>query len=87
MGDTVVLVPYEEGVAVLGGVPGVTAVRYVPDGPLPDGAAAAQVLVPPFLASTKVVRIVERLPGLQLVQLLTAGAENWIGRLPAHVAL
>jgi phosphoglycerate dehydrogenase-like enzyme len=87
MGDTVVLVPYDEGVAALGAVPGVTPVRYDPDGPLPSEAASAQVLVPPFLASTQVVRLVERLPELRLVQLLTAGAENWVGRLPAHVAL
>jgi phosphoglycerate dehydrogenase-like enzyme len=87
MGDTVVLVPYDEGLAVLGDVPGVTAVRYDADGPLPEEAASAQVLVPPFLASTQVVRLVERLPELRLVQLLTAGAENWVGRLPAHVAL
>jgi phosphoglycerate dehydrogenase-like enzyme len=87
MGDTVVLVPYDEGIEALGTVPGVTPVRYDPDGPLPAEAASAQVLVPPFLASTQVVRLVERLPELRLVQLLTAGAENWIGRLPAHVAL
>ena len=87
MGDTVVLVPYDEGVAALGAVAGVTPVRYDPDGPLPSEAASAQVLVPPFLASRQVVRLVERLPELRLVQLLTAGAENWVGRLPAHVAL
>jgi phosphoglycerate dehydrogenase-like enzyme len=87
MGDAVVLVPYDEGVAALRQVPGLNPVRYDPDGPLPDEAATAQVLVPPFLASAQVVRLVERLPDLRLVQLLTAGAENWIGRLPAHVAL
>ena len=87
MGDTVVLVPYDEGLAVLRDVPGIHAVRYDPDGPLPDEAATAQVLVPPFLAPAKVVELVERLPALRLVQLLTAGAENWVGRLPAHVAL
>jgi phosphoglycerate dehydrogenase-like enzyme len=87
MGDTVVLVPYDEGMAVLGAVPGVTPVRYDAEGPLPDEAASAQVLVPPFLASEKVVELVDRLPAVRLVQLLTAGAESWVGRLPAHVAL
>ena len=87
MGDTVVLVPYDEGLAALRHVPGIQAVRYDPDGPLPDEAASAQVLVPPFLASVRVVELVQRLPELRLVQLLTAGAENWVGRLPAHVAL
>jgi len=87
MGDTVVLVPYDEAVAALGRVPGIALVRYDPDGPLPDEAASAEVFVPPFLASAKVVEMVEHLPALRLVQLLTAGAENWVGRLPAHVAL
>ncbi len=87
VGETVVLVPYDEAVDALRAVPGVAPVRYDPDGPLPAEAASAQVLVPPFLASTQVVRLVEQLPALRLVQLLTAGAENWVGRLPAQVAL
>ncbi len=87
MGDTLVLVPYDEGVSALGAVPGVTPVRYDPDEPLPEEAASAQVLVPPFLASSDVVRLVERLPALRLVQLLTAGAESWVGHVPDHVAL
>ncbi len=87
MGDVVVLVPYDEGVAALGALPGVQAVRYDPDGPLPAEAATAQVLVPPFLASSRVVHLVGHLPELRLVQLLSAGAENWVGRLPAQVAL
>ncbi len=87
LGETVVLVPYDEAVDALRAVPGVTPVRYDPDGPLPGEAASAQVFVPPFLASIQVVELVERLPALRLVQLLTAGAENWVGRLPAHVAL
>jgi phosphoglycerate dehydrogenase-like enzyme len=87
MGDTVVLVPYDEGIPVLRAVPGVVPVRYDPDGPLPDEAASAEVLVAPFAASPQVVRLVERLPAVRLVQLLTAGAESWVGRLPEHVAL
>jgi phosphoglycerate dehydrogenase-like enzyme len=31
--------------------------------------------------------MLEHLPALRLVQLLTAGAETWVGRIPAHVAL
>jgi phosphoglycerate dehydrogenase-like enzyme len=87
MRDTLVLVPYDEAVAVFGQVPGIVPVRYDVDGPLPEGAAAAEAFVPPFLASRKVVDVIAHLPSLRLVQLLTAGAENWVGRLPAHVAL
>ena len=87
MGDITVLVPEDEGEVALADVPGVEVVRYDPGGELPAAAAGAQVLVPPFLAATTAVPVVDRLPELRLVQLLTAGAEAWIGRLPAGVAL
>jgi phosphoglycerate dehydrogenase-like enzyme len=87
MGDITVLVPEDEGEAALADVAGVEVVRYDPEGELPAEAARAQVLVPPFLAPATAVSVVERLPELRLVQLLTAGAEAWIGRLPAGVAL
>ena len=87
MVDMTVLVPHDEGVAELADVPGVTPLRYDPDADLPDGAEAAQVLVAPFLATSEAVAMTEKLPELRLVQLLTAGAEAWVGRLPDGVAL
>jgi phosphoglycerate dehydrogenase-like enzyme len=87
MGQITVLVPEDEGEAALADVQGVEVVRYDPDGALPEAAARAQVLVPPFLPQTSSVEVVERLPELRLVQLLTAGAEAWVGRLPAGVTL
>jgi phosphoglycerate dehydrogenase-like enzyme len=82
-----VLVPHEEGPGLLGDLPGVEALPYPADGPLPAAADRAEVLVPPFLATGEAVALAERLPRLRLVQLLTAGAEAWIGRLPEGVAL
>ncbi|WP_214369591.1 2-hydroxyacid dehydrogenase [Pseudonocardia sp. H11422] len=82
-----VLVPHAEGVDALAGVPGVEALRYDPDADLPEEAASAQVLVPPFLATSEAIALVDEMPGLRLVQLLTAGAENWVGKLPDGVAL
>ncbi|MHA6784870.1 2-hydroxyacid dehydrogenase [Pseudonocardia saturnea] len=88
MADTLtVLVPHERGAALLAEVPGVTAVPYDPDAELPAEAARAQVLIPPFLATGEAVALIERLPELRLVQLLTAGAEAWVGKLPDGVAL
>jgi phosphoglycerate dehydrogenase-like enzyme len=88
MADTLtVLVPHEQGVALLSEVPGVTAVPYDPEADLPAEAAQAKVLVPPFLATGEAVALTERLPELRLVQLLTAGAEAWVGKLPDGVAL
>ena len=83
MVDIRVLVPHDAGVAALADVPGVTATRYETGGELP----AADVLVPPFLAGGEAVGSASRVAGLRLVQLLTAGAENWVGRLPDGVAL
>ncbi len=82
-----VLVPHAAGIAALADVPGVRAIRYRADAPLPPEADTAEVLVAPFLATGEVVDALRRLPKLRLVQLLTAGAEAWIGKLPDGVAL
>lgn len=87
MVDIDVLVPHEDGIALLSDVAGIRAVHYDPDARLPAAAATAQVLVPPFLATGEAVAMVDELPQLRLVQLLTAGAEAWVGRLPGGVAL
>ncbi|WP_433275429.1 2-hydroxyacid dehydrogenase [Pseudonocardia xinjiangensis] len=87
MGDIVVLVPHDEGMSALADVPGISPVRYDVDGELPEAAETAQVLVPDFLATQEAVAMTAKLPNLQLVQLLSAGAEHWVGRLPDGVAL
>ena len=85
--DITVLVCDDEGLDALAAVPGVRPLRYDRGGELPAGSEVAQVLVPPFLAGTDAVAMTTELPALRLVQLLTAGAEAWIGRLPEGVAL
>ncbi|MFC0433043.1 2-hydroxyacid dehydrogenase [Kutzneria buriramensis] len=82
-----VLVPDEHALEALSAIEGVHPVRYDVDGELPVEAAEAEVLIPPFLAGKRAVPLVEKLPKLRLVQLLSAGAEVWLGRLPAGVAL
>ncbi|GAA3433131.1 2-hydroxyacid dehydrogenase [Kutzneria kofuensis] len=86
--DTItVLVPDEHALDVLSPIAGVRPVRYDVEGELPAEAAEAEVLIPPFLAGKRAVPLVEKLPKLRLVQLLSAGAEVWLGRLPDGVAL
>jgi phosphoglycerate dehydrogenase-like enzyme len=82
-----VLVPHAAGIDALADVPGVRAIRYRPDAPLPPEADAAEVLIAPFLATGELIAALGRMPKLRLVQLLTAGAEAWIGQLPDGVAL
>lgn len=85
--DIDVLVCDEEGRAALEQLPGVRPVGYDPDKDLPPEAATAEVLIPPFLSPATGVRLAEQMPKLRLVQLLTAGAEIWVGNLPEGVAL
>jgi len=83
-----VLVPHAEGERALADVEGLTVVPYdEKDDALPDAAADADVLIPGFLAAEDSLRLVERCPSLRLVQLLSAGAEKWVGRLPEGVGL
>ena len=79
-----VLVPDEQGEDVLAGVDGLEVVRYDSVDALPE---RAEVLVPGFLVESDPAAVLSRLPRLKLIQLLTAGAENWIGRVPEHVML
>lgn len=85
MRSVTVLVPHDEGVRALADVPWVDVQRYDPTAPLTH--TQAEVLVPPFLAPSDALALVEQLPRLRLVQLLSAGAEAWVGRLPAGVGL
>jgi phosphoglycerate dehydrogenase-like enzyme len=82
-----VLVPDDFGVQALSQVDGVRPVRYTPGQPLPAEATDAEVLVPKFLAGTDPRDVFAQLPNLELVQLLSAGAENFVGKVPDGVML
>jgi len=70
------------------GADGLRLLPYQPEELFDAGAAGAEVLVPPFFARPEFVqRTAVQLPKLRLVQLLTVGADAWLGRLPAGVAL
>jgi len=82
-----VLVPDEYGMAALSAVDGVRTVRYQVGEAWPAEAARAQVLVPKFLTLDGVAAMLAELPALEYVQLLSAGAERWIGQVPDGVLL
>jgi len=79
-----VLVPDEEGVAALSEIEGVRPVVYRRGGPVPAEAAEADVLVTGDGPSEELWR---ELPNIKLVQLLAAGAEDWVGKVPDGVLL
>lgn len=85
-----VLVPDEVGEHALASLEGVRAVRYDgsagPNG-LPPESAEAEVLIPGFLAQDAATAMIRACPKVRLVQLLSAGAEKFIGHLPDGVAL
>ncbi|AXB48657.1 2-hydroxyacid dehydrogenase [Amycolatopsis albispora] len=81
----IVLVPDEDGVTALSRVSGVKPVRYTPGSALPPEAAEAEVLVPGPVRSAP--ELLPQLPKLKLIQLLTAGAEDWIPVVPSDVLL
>ncbi len=79
-----VLVPDEEGVAALSEIEGVRPVVYRRGEPAPAEAAEAEVLVTGDRPSEE---LWQALPNVKLVQLLVAGAEDWIGKMPDGVLL
>jgi phosphoglycerate dehydrogenase-like enzyme len=82
-----VLVPDDYGMSALAGIEGVRLIQFDAREPLPPGGEQAEVLIPGFMAQKYTVALIERLPNLKLVQLLSAGSEHWHGKLPDGVLL
>lgn len=83
------LIPHDDGVTALSEVPGVRAVRYDVDAlaeSLPAEAAEAEVLIPGAKPAT-LRPLLDGMPRLRLIQLLSAGAEDWTDRVPDGVLL
>ncbi|HEY2520674.1 MAG TPA: 2-hydroxyacid dehydrogenase [Streptosporangiaceae bacterium] len=84
-----VLVPTEEGRAVLTRLDWAEPVRYTPGEPWPEQASPAEVLVVPAPADDpgQLLAAMRELPKLRMVQTLSAGTELWEGKLPDGVLL
>jgi phosphoglycerate dehydrogenase-like enzyme len=81
-------IPHEQGRALLGGIPdGVTVEVAAGPRELPSDPAGVQFWVPSFLAQAEWAPVAAKLPDLRVVQLLSAGADAWVGRLPDGVTL
>lgn len=79
-----VLVPDEDGLKALAELENVHAVQYSADEPVP---ADTEVLIPGPQSARERAALLASLPNLRLVQLLSAGAEDWTGVLPEGVLL
>ncbi|MBM7081434.1 2-hydroxyacid dehydrogenase [Micromonospora humidisoli] len=83
-----VWIPHPEGVELLGSVPaGVTVQPWTDPANPPGDPTHVRFWVPPFLAGVDTTAMLDRLPDLAVVQLLSAGADAWTGRVPAGVTL
>ncbi|MCA2217279.1 2-hydroxyacid dehydrogenase [Jidongwangia harbinensis] len=83
-----VWIPHEEGRTLLGDLPFGVELEVCPDPrSLPSDPADLRFWVPPFLATARATEVLAKLTGLEVVQLLSAGADTWVGRLPAGVQL
>jgi phosphoglycerate dehydrogenase-like enzyme len=76
-----VVVPQAQGVPLLGELPPDVHVRVDPE----PADSDVEFWVPPFLRPAP--DVLARMPQLRVVQLLTAGADAWIGRVPQPVTL
>ncbi|MFG1602542.1 2-hydroxyacid dehydrogenase [Actinoplanes sp. NPDC049265] len=83
-----VWIAHEKGRGLLGELPRGVVVEVCPDaGSLPSDPADVEFWVPPFLAGPDAAAMLSKLGRLRVVQLLSAGADVWIGRTPPQVTL
>jgi phosphoglycerate dehydrogenase-like enzyme len=76
------------GIKLLGQVDGLDVVPYDPDRPdLAADQQRAEILIPPYRSSHRPIRLLTQLPNLRMVQLLSAGADEWSGDVPADITL
>jgi phosphoglycerate dehydrogenase-like enzyme len=85
--ELIVLVPADHLEYAEEAIRGHRLLPYDPAQPFGAEAAGAEVLIPPFLMDAELVDRAAELPKLRLVQLLTVGADAWLGRLPDGVVL
>lgn len=69
-------------------VPGLQIVGYNPnDLVMDDSQLAAELLMPPYRGSHRPLALVDQLPNLRMVQLLSAGVDEWRPHVPKHVTV
>lgn len=77
-----------EAEARTGGLPdGVRVDCFLDDGTWPESVADVEFLVVPYLKGPEVLRRVEEMTSLKVVQSLSAGVENYVPKIPAGVQL
>ncbi|KAB1103119.1 2-hydroxyacid dehydrogenase [Micromonospora aurantiaca] len=83
-----VWLPHPEGRRLLGELPPGVTVEVLDDPHrLPSSPSGVRFWVPPFLSGPDAGALLAELPDVEVVQLLSAGADAWAGRMPDGVTL
>ncbi|MEU1683889.1 2-hydroxyacid dehydrogenase [Micromonospora sp. NPDC005707] len=83
-----VWIPHPAGRGLLGDLPTGVTVELLEDPSRPPSfPTGVRFWVPPFLAGPDAGALLTELPDLKVVQLLSAGADAWVGRVPEGVTL
>jgi phosphoglycerate dehydrogenase-like enzyme len=84
-----VWIAHRDGLRHLGALPDRVTVEVTarPGDGMPSDPATVELWVPPLPSAGGGPHLLDRFGGLSVVQLLTAGADGWIGRVPDGVTL
>ncbi|MEV0458313.1 2-hydroxyacid dehydrogenase [Catellatospora methionotrophica] len=82
-------IAHELGRELMGALPDGVGVQVLAasDAPLPGDPSDVQFWVPPLLGGAETVALARHMSGLRVVQLLSAGADAWVGQLSDGVTL
>nr|WP_042182575.1 NAD(P)-dependent oxidoreductase [Kibdelosporangium sp. MJ126-NF4]CEL15078.1 D-3-phosphoglycerate dehydrogenase [Kibdelosporangium sp. MJ126-NF4]CTQ93328.1 D-3-phosphoglycerate dehydrogenase (EC 1.1.1.95) [Kibdelosporangium sp. MJ126-NF4] len=77
------------GLRLLGSIGNVEVLPYNPNelDELTVDQYTADILLPPYRGSHRALPLLDKLPKLRMVQLLSAGVDEWAGDVPSHVVL
>ncbi|MFG3552781.1 2-hydroxyacid dehydrogenase [Micromonospora sp. NPDC047557] len=83
-----VWIPHPAGLNLVGELPPDVTVEVAETADrLPSAPSDVRFWVPPFLSGSDATALLHKLPDLEAVQLLSAGADAWVGRMPDGVTL
>ncbi len=83
-----VWIPHAHGVDLLGDVPPEARVEVYPgDDDVPSDPGDVEFWVPPFLSDGRTTLPFDKFPSLAVMQLLSAGADSWVDKVPDGVLL
>lgn len=84
-----VWVAHEDAARLMGDLPPGVTLEVSPGGAatFPSDPATVEFWAPPFLSKPDTVGLLALMPALKVVQLMSAGAEVWVGHVPPGVTL